>query len=67
MTLMPKFKSYRKFKPDWKYEKKSCRSCSREYLTDNMMQLDSGNIITWLCIRCFNIEEERRKEWNKAA
>ena len=67
MTLMPKFKSYRKFKPDWKYEKKGCHSCSREYLTDNMMQLDSGNIITWLCIRCFNIEKERINKWNKAA
>ena len=48
-------------------KKASCHCCQKEYLKENMMQVNSGSIITWLCIRCFNIEEERRKEWNKAA
>ena len=41
-TVMPKFKSYRKFKSEWKYERKCCNSCSREYLTDNMMCQEEG-------------------------
>jgi hypothetical protein len=54
-TVMPKFKSYRPFKPEWKYERKCCNSCSREYLTDNMMCQEEGkNINVWYCIRCYN-------------
>ena len=52
---MPKFKSYRPFKSDWKYEKKCCNECDKEYLTDNMMGVKRGSyILTWLCIRCYN-------------
>ena len=54
-TVMPKFKSYRPFKPEWKYERKCCNSCSRKYLTDNMMCQEEGkNINVWYCIRCYN-------------
>ncbi len=53
-TIMPKFRSYRKFKPDWKYEKKCCKECDREYLTDNMMGMYVEQIYIWFCIRCYN-------------
>ena len=42
-TVMPRFRSYRPFKPDWKYEKKCCNECDKEYLTDNMMGAKKGS------------------------
>ena len=55
-TIMPRFKSYRPFKPDWKYEKKCCNKCDREYLTDNIMAVKRGSYnFTWFCIRCYNL------------
>ena len=55
-TIMPRFKSYQPFKPEWKYEKKCCNECNKEYLTDNMMVVKRGSYIcTWFCIRCYNL------------
>ena len=51
---MPKFRSYRKFKPEWKYEKKCCKECNKEYLTDNMMGAEETKTYVWYCIRCYN-------------
>ena len=54
-TIMPKFKSYRPFKADWKYEKKCCNECDKEYLKDNMMGTYlEGKVYTWFRIRCYN-------------
>ena len=55
-TIMPKFDSYRKFKPEWKYEKKCCKECDKEYITDNMMAVKRGSYtFIWYCIRCYNL------------
>ena len=57
-TLMPKFDSYRKFKPEWKYERKCCNECNKEYITDNMMGVKRGSYnFTWYCIRCYNLRK----------
>ena len=54
-TIMPKFKSYQRLKPEWKYEKKCCNKCSKEYLTDNMMCQEEGKAIDiWYCLKCYN-------------
>ena len=53
-TIMPKFRSYRKFKPEWKYEKKCCKECDRNYLTDNMMCVEEKKTYVWYCLRCYN-------------
>ena len=54
-TIMPKFKSYRPFKADWKYEKKCCKECDKEYLTDNMMLCaEEKKTYIWYCLRCYN-------------
>ena len=53
-TIMPKFRSYRKFKPEWKYEKKRCKECNKEYLTDNMIGAEETKTYVWYCIRCYN-------------
>jgi len=54
-TMLPKFRSYQRLKPEWKYEKKCCNSCSREYLTDNMMCQEEGKLLyVWYCLRCYN-------------
>ena len=53
-TLMPKFESYRQFKPVWKYQKKCCSECDKEYLTDNMMGIEVKKIYIWYCLRCYN-------------
>jgi len=49
-----------------KYERECCAHCHKEYLTDNLLQVGKITIL-WLCIRCYNIEEKRRLQWNKAA
>jgi hypothetical protein len=55
MTILPKFTSYRKFKPDWKYEKEKCGQCSKEYMKDNMLcTQERKNLYLWYCIRCYN-------------
>ena len=54
-TIMPKFKSYQRLKPEWKYEKKCYNKCSKEYLTDNMMCQEEGMAIyIWYCLKCYN-------------
>ena len=56
---MPRFKSYRPFKPEWKYEKKCCKECDKEYLTDNMMGAKKGSYnFFWYCIRCYNLSKQ---------
>ena len=61
-SLMPKFKSYRKFKPLWKYEIKCCDDCGKEYTKDNMMCTQEGkHVYNWYCIRCHNFR------WPKSA
>ena len=58
-TIMPRFRSYRPIKPDWKYEKKCCKECGKEYLTDNMMGAYlEGKVYTWFCIRCYNLSKQ---------
>ena len=58
-TIMPRFRSYRPFKPDWKYEKKCCNECNKEYLTDNMMGAKKGSYnFFWYCIRCYNLRKQ---------
>jgi len=55
-TILPKFRSYQELKPKWKYEKKCCNSCSRKYLTDNMMCQEEGKLLhVWYCLRCYNL------------
>ena len=57
-TVMPKFKSYRPFKPEWKYEKKCCKECDKEYLTDNMMGAEETKTYVWYCLRCYNLQKQ---------
>ena len=50
--------------------KAECHCCQKNYLKENMMQVDPGGRtrhIFWLCLRCFNLEKERIEKWNKAA
>tara|TARA_R100000541_G_scaffold54402_1_gene62888 strand:+ start:248 stop:409 length:162 start_codon:yes stop_codon:yes gene_type:complete len=47
-TLIP-------IKPVWKYQKKCCNECDKEYLTDNMMGIEEGkNNLIWYCLKCYN-------------
>lgn len=47
-----------KLKPEWKYKKKCCNYCSREYLTDNMMCQEEGKeMYIWYCLRCYNSQK----------
>ena len=57
-TIMPKFGSYRKFKPEWKYKKECCKECNKEYLTDNMMGAEEKKTYVWYCIRCYNLQKQ---------
>jgi len=46
-------------KPEWKYEKKCCKECDKEYITDNMMAVKKGSYtFIWFCIRCYNLQEQ---------
>ena len=55
-TILPKFRSYQGLKPEWKYEKKCCKECDKEYLTDNMMCQEEGKFIyVWYCLICYNL------------
>ena len=57
-TIMPRFRSYRPFKPEWKYEKKCCKECDKEYLTDNMMGAEETKTYVWYCLRCYNLQKQ---------